>query len=206
MPSAPTEFACPTCAAAGKSNRINATDGALICTGDGSHLWRDTDTFLKLQPARAFTVAPPKFEDSTIRSELKIMVPVAVKQALETKFGAKTDSTIIGFLTMLTEGEVLVIPQSDLKLISEKLGSTPGSSGELKGMVYSAVMDRDTAVESEKIAAGKLAAIRGKNPDMVVINLGDQYEAGINQARGRDMQLDEFIESSVRNGLANSWF
>jgi hypothetical protein len=206
MPSVATEFACPTCIASGKTNRINATDGALICTGDGSHIWKDTDVFSKLQPRRAFTVTPPKLGDSTVRSEMKLMVPTSVKQALETKFGATMESTVIGFMTMLTEGEVLVIPQTDLKMIGEKLGSVPGSSGELKGMVYSATMDRDTAVEAEKIAKDKLAAIRGKNPDMVVINLGDQLPTAIDQARGWDMTLDEFIESSVKNALANNWF
>lgn len=206
MPSIATEFACPTCTASGKTNRINATDGALICTGDGSHLWRDTDIFIKLQPKREFSVTPPKFTDSTLRTEMKIMVPTSVKQALDTKFGSTVESTVIGFMTMLTEGEVLVIPQSDLKLMGEKLGSVPGSSGELKGMIYSATMDRDTAIEAERIAKDKLEAVKGKNPDMVVINLGDQMAAAVDQARGRDMQIDEFIESSVRNGIANSWF
>ena len=206
MPSVQTEFSCPTCKAEGKSHRINATDGALICTHNGTHLWRDTTEFLALKPVMEFKVAPPKFEDTTVRGEIKLMVPIAVKDALVQKWGDKINDTVVALLRMLTEGEVLGVPMSDLKLIGEKLGKIPESSGELKGLVYSAVMDRDTAIENEKESAGKILAIVGKNPGMVVINLGDQYENAVDQAKGRDTTVENFCETSIKNGLANSWF
>jgi hypothetical protein len=137
---------------------------------------------------------------------MKLMVPIAVKDAIVAKYGDRANDTIIALLRMLTEGEVLGIPQSDLKLIGEKLGKIPESSGELKGLVYSVVMDRDTAVENEQVATGKLQAIVGRNPGMVAINLGDQYENAVEQARARDMSVDVFCEVSIKNGLASNWF
>lgn len=206
MPAIATEYGCPTCRTAGKKSRIFATDGALTCQEDSQHRWVDIKTFQDLQPSREFTVTPPKFVDTTPKSEMHLNVPTHVKVALETKFAGRLEATVVGFLTMMTEGEVLPIPQSDLKLIAEKLGANPKSSGELKGMVYSLAMDKETAEQNDKISRGKLEAFMAKNPGMVVVNLHGIEGAAEEQAKNRDMTLDQFCEWALRTGVESNWF
>lgn len=206
MPAVATEYGCPTCRSAGVKGRIFATDGAITCSENSTHTWKDVQQFMDMKPTREYTVTPTKFVDSTPRSEMTLKVPTAVRTALETKFAGRLEATVIGFLTMLTEGEILAVPQSDLKLIAYHLGGVPQSSGELKGMIYSLAMDKEAAVEEAATASGKLLAMQGRNPDMVVVDLGDLRGVAEDQAKGRDMTLDQFCETSLKNGIQSSWF
>ena len=68
---------------------------------------------------------------------------------LEAKFGGTSESTIAGVLAMLSEGDILIVPESDLQRMKERFGKRPESSGELFGLMYSMSMD----LETEKLTA-----------------------------------------------------
>ena len=202
-----TEYGCPACP---KENpgQINYSSGSITCSLNPAHRWNDSMEFAKLQPVKKFTVAPPKFAAQTNHVKMEAMVPLGVKQALETRWAGKLEATVGGVLTMLSEGECLIVPKSDLQRMKERLGKIPESSSELFGLIY-ALGEAANDAKSEAAAAQQdLAAYKGLSRTSVVINLGDQYSAAADKARSQEPPepIEIFLNRNLKNALSENWF
>jgi hypothetical protein len=129
-----------------------------------------------------------------------------VKQGLEAKFGNTSSSTIAGILGMLSEGEILIIPESDLQRMKERFGKRPESSTELFGLMYSQSMDLETANLVATNAQKDVQAYEGRNPNSVLIDLGPLYGTVIEKAREQNEPVKIWIERNLKTAIENSWF
>ena len=164
-----TRYACP---APGCGAQIQAESGQLVCTANSNHRWNDIATFMGLNPQVKYEEAKPPVVAQTNYVKVEVSVPPRVKQGLETRFGSTSSSTIAGVLGMLAEGEILIVPETDLQRMKEKLGKRPESSAELFGLIFNLSMELETANLIAANAQKDVQAYEGRNPNSVLIDLG----------------------------------
>ena len=196
-----TKYACPTCGA-----QIIAGNHKLECSANGTHVWTDIAVFMGLNPAMKYEESKPPMAPQTNHVKVETSVPQKVKEQFEAKFGDRANATLSGFVQMITEGEVLVVPESDLQRIKERFGKRPESSGELFGILYSLSMDLETEKLTSENARKDLLAYEGRNPNSVLIDLGPLYGAVLEKARDQGETAKMFLERSLKTALENNWF
>lgn len=204
-----TEYACKPCKeATGKSVQIVAAGGKLECSN--GHVWVDTATFQAMhgKDMMEFKVAPATFLPQQNYTPISVSLPIAVKAAAEAKFGDKLSPTISGLLQMLVEGDILIIPETDLQRLStgEGLGRRPSSSSELFGMIFALKAEVAEAKQITEDAQRDLKAYEGMAPGRVVVDLGEEYAAAVERSKGANQPLKFFIESNLKNALKDNWF
>ena len=198
-----TRYACP---APGCGAQIQAESGQLVCTANSGHRWNDIATFMSLSPQVKYEEAKPPVIAQTNYVKVEVSVPPRVKQGLETKFGSTSASTIAGVLEMLSEGEILIIPDADLQRMKEKLGKRPESSAELFGLIFNLSMDLETANLIAGNAQKDVQAYEGRNPNSVLIDLGPMYGQVVEKARDQNEPVKVWIERNLKTAIENSWF
>ena len=206
-----TEFSCPACEAAnptGTPGQISYVPGSITCSINPAHTWRDTKEFGDLKPQRRFTVAAAKMPPQVNHVKMTVMIPLGVKTILETQWGARLDETVAGVLTMMSEGNSLMVPKADLQRMKERLGKIPESSAELFGLIYALGLQKDEAAAEVETVRQDLAAYDGLNKGSVVVNLGDNFGSAQEKARSQEPPepLKVFIERVVRTALTENWF
>jgi hypothetical protein len=201
VPIVKTRYGCPSC-----GSQINAENRKLVCSANSAHMWNDIATFMNLNPAVKYEESKPPVIAQTNHVKVEVSVPPKVKQGLEAKFGNTSSATIAGVLGMLSEGEVLIVPESDLQRMKERFGKRPESSAELFGILYSLSMDLETANLVAVNAQKDVQAYEGRNPNSVLIDLGAQYGAVLEKARDQNETAKMFLERSLKLALENSWF
>jgi hypothetical protein len=207
MPVVKSEYSCPKCKqTTGKLNQIVANGGQLQCSGDGSHTWNDTMTFYNEKPTMDFKVAPATFLPQVNHTPVTVSVPIPVKDAFEKKFGERASATIASLIQVLVEGDVIIIPQTDIDRISSRLGQKPGSSGELFGMIFALGEQVNDAKMLADNAAKDLKAYEGMSPGRVVVDLGDVAGDATEKARAQNMPLKVWVESNLKNAISSNWF
>ena len=194
-------YSCPSCGA-----QMQAENRQLICSANRSHSWNDIATFQSLNPQVKYEEAKPPVVVQANHVKVEVTVPPRVKQGLEAKFGSTSSSTIAGVLGMLSEGEVLIIPETDLQRIKEKLGKMPESSGELFGMIYNLSMELETANLIAEEAKKDVAIYEGRNPGAVVLNLGPLYGPVVEKARDQNETASMWLMRNLKTAIDNSWF
>lgn len=196
-----TRWACPSCGA-----QINAENRQFICSANRNHSWNDVAVFQSLNPAVKYEEAKPPVVVQANHVKVEVTVPPRVKQGLEAKFGSTSASTIAGVLGMLAEGEILIVPESDLQRMKERFGKRPESSGELFGLLYSLSMDLETANLIASNAQKEVQAYEGRNPNSVLIDLGALYGPVVEKARDQNEPMKNWIERNLKTAIENSWF
>lgn len=196
-----TKYGCPTCGA-----QIIAGNHRLECSANSSHVWTDSAAFLGLNPPIKYEESKPPVAPQTNHVKMEVTVPPMVRQALEAKFGARADSTIAGVLGMLSEGEILIIPESDLQRMKERFGKLPASSGELFGLMYSLSMDLETEKLTAETARREVLAYEGRNPNSVLIDLGPLYGTVVEKAKDQGEPIKIWLERNLKNAVENGWF
>jgi hypothetical protein len=206
MPLVATEYACPLCKAANLTSQINASDGALTCSMNPSNVWRDIQAFKDLKPRMEFTVSQPKFQPQINHVEMKVMVPLGIKTTLETKMAGKLEATVAGILSMLAEGDILIIPSQDLDRMKQRLGKKPESSGELFGMLFALGEQVTEAKQIAETASNEVKAYESRSPGSVVIDLGAHFTYAVEKAKDENMPVKLWIQDRMKNALENQWF
>jgi hypothetical protein len=201
-----TEFSCPVCKkTTGESNQVLATAGELCCSKNSSHRWNDTMTFLNLGPVAEFKVMPLVAEQ-TDRTPFTIPVPINLKKQLEDKYGAKLYATVVAILNQMNEGTAMIVPNTDVERLVERLGAKFNNSSELVGVVYSKVCEADDARAERDNAVKDLKAYEGLSPGRVVVDLGPQMSAAQAKAVDAQMPLKMWVETQLRNAISENWF
>ena len=201
MPIVKTRYACPTCGA-----QVQAENRKLVCSANPAHTWNDIATFQSLNPAVKYEESKPPIMVQPNHVKVEVTVPPRVKQGLEAKFGTTSSSTISDILGMLAEGEILIVPESDLQRMKELLGKRPESSSEMFGLIYNLSMELETAKLIADEAKKDVAIYEGRNPGAVLINLGALFSSANEKAHSNNQTLKEWMEASVKTALENSWF
>lgn len=201
MPIVKTRYACPSCGA-----QVNAEHRKLVCSANSTHSWNDTAAFLGLNPAVKYEESKPPVAPQPNHVKVEVTVPPRVKQGLEAKFGSTSDSTIAGVLGMLSEGDILIVPESDLQRMKELLGKRPESSSEMFGLVYNLSMELETAKLIADEAKKDVAIYEGRNPGAVLVNMGPLYGAVVEKARDQNETAKMWIERNLRTAIENNWF
>jgi len=208
MPQVPTEYACPLCEAqTGQHKQIVASDRQLVCVANGTHSWQDIQEFMSLKPKMVFATTKVPAQQFN-QAEVKVLIPPRVKDALASRWGDKFNATVAGVLEMVSEGEVLVIPQADLdKLkLGEFLGSKPGSSAELCGMVYSLRQEIQEYKDAADTARKDVAAYENYSPGRVVLDVSSFLGPLTEKAKDANEPVKIFLEKNLRTAIENSWF
>ena len=200
LPTVKTRYACPSCSA-----QIVAENRQLICSANRSHSWNDIATFMGLNPQVKYEESKPPVVVQQNHVKVEVTVPPRVKAGLEAKFGNASSSTIAGVLEMLSEGEILIIPESDLERMKQRFGKKPESSGELFGMIYSLGMDADSSKEAAEIARRDVMAYEGRNPGAVLIDLGPLYGAVVEKAKDANEPTKVYVERVLKTVVENNW-
>jgi len=183
--------------------------GIIQCSVNSAHQWNDHMEFMKLHPTMDFSVPKDTFAPQTNHVDMKVQVPLGVKTALETKFAGTLDSTVAGVLQMLSEGEILIVPESDLQRLKERTNHRPKSASELFGIIFmlgEQVNDRQAEVDQLK---QEVAAYEGRGgKTMVMLDLGDKYAEAAQRAKNQEPPepLKFFLEKNLRNAIENNWF
>lgn len=207
MPLVKSEFSCPTCKkASGKLNQIVANAGELQCTGDGTHRWIDTQSFFNERPTMDFKVAPATFLPQTNHAPITVTVPLGVKTAFEQKYGDKGSATVAALMQVMVEGETMIIPQTDIQRLTERLGKKPSSSGELVGMIFALQSEVSDAKQLAEQATNDVKAYEGMSPGRVVVDLGDQYGEAVGKAKGQEQPLKFWLQEQIKSAIQNNWF
>lgn len=206
MPALPSEYACPACPQ-GKGNwvQIFASAGELSCA-KGLHKWNDTQAFLDANPQMVFKVTVPKALPQENHTPFNLKIPISLKTALDAKFGDKAGPTMLGILWQMLEGEAMIVPETDIQRLAERLGKRPANSSELIGLVYALSCQTEEAQQERDIAVKDVKAYEGMSPGRVVIDLGDQFTEAQVKAKDSSLPVKVWAEQALRNGLENNWF
>ena len=199
-----TEYGCPACKAEGKKSQIYASMGKLVCSGNSSHEWFDSASFKALNPEKAFSVSP-QFHANKPDSSVTIGVSSRVKQDLGTRYAGNLEATLSGFLSMMSEGTVMAVPESDLQRMKTLLGKIPESSGELFGLVYNLFLEKQNADEARDYANKQLDTYERRNLHSVVVDLDDDFAKIVEKSRDADLTPKEYVERGLKNALENDW-
>lgn len=210
MPSIASEYACPTCLKSGARSQIIASDGRLICSVNSGHVWNDTMEFLNQRPTKEFAVAAPAPapQQGHTKLHLDLSVPIGHAESIRAKLGPKLEVTIAGWVSMLAEGEVMLITAADLQRLKQLaiIGKTPQSSSELVGMVYAADMQATEAKDNERRALEEVSAWEGRNRHLLIIDLAEHRQYADTKAKDEAMPTKVWVEEKMKNGIANNWF
>lgn len=207
MPAIRSGYSCPTCKRlTGDTNEVLADGGRLRCSKVEAHLWPDIQDFMDLNPRLDFKQEQPKFQNQTGHVDLTVKVPLRVKNAVSSRFAEKADATVAGLLSMMAEGECMVIGETDLQRISSVLPERPKSGSHLFGMITALIYARDEAKQVADAAAKELKAYEGMAGTRVMVDLGDQYGNATQRAQAENLPTKVFVERVMRTGFENNWF
>ena len=209
MPTLKTEFACPLCKkSTGKSVQILASEGRLSCPENSNHRWADTAAFYADGPQMEFKVGPAKFPPVEGQTPITLKIPLRIKEALDKRYGGDASPQFASVLLALTEGEPMIIPQSDVERLRDRLGATPKNSSELVGLIYAMICQVDEAKATADEAIKDLKAYEGLSRGRVVVDLGDQFESAAAKAKDSEppMPVGLYVQRMVKTALENNWF
>lgn len=210
MPQIKTGYACPKCREVGQKNEIVASDRQLMCSGNSDHKWSDILEFQSLRPTLEFAAAPPPPAAQTGHTKwtLNVSLPINHKTSVEAKLGPKLEPTVAGILSMMAEGDVMIVPAGDLQRLKQigSIGKIPQSSSELVGMIYAADLQKQEAVDNERLAQAEVLAYEGRNRNLLVIDLGEHRTYADQKAKDENMPTKVWVEQMMKNAIANNWF
>jgi hypothetical protein len=201
-----SEFSCPTCKrSTGALNQILANAGELVCSKDPSHKWNDTMEFLNLSPSMDFKVTMAIAPQEN-RTPLNIPVPVNLKKELEKKYGDKLFATVVAILNQMNEGTAMLIPNTDVERLVERLGAKFNNSSELVGLVYSKTCEAEDAKAERDTVLKDLKAYEDRYPGRVIVDLGPQANAAQAKAVDANMPVKLWVETNLKTAIESNWF
>jgi hypothetical protein len=207
MPAIKTEFACPACqVATGKTSQILADAGSIVCSVDATHRWNDTQAFLAMKPIMAFSAPAVQAAPPANQAKIEVSVPQRVKDALDARFGDKVNANVAAALAAFSEGDSIIVHQTDIDRIQQRVGERPTSSGEIYGMIFMLGEQAREAKQTMDYAQSQVKAYENMNPASVMVDLGSFYQIAVEKARDAGLPLKVWLERNLHTALEGSWF
>lgn len=135
---------------------------------------------------------------------LKLTMKNKTLSAARNKYGDKLEATVAQMIEQLTEGDMMIVGETDLGRIKDRMGQRPSNSSELVGMIYAKMCEVDEAKEDRDRAIKDLKAYESMSPGRVVVDLGQNLQAAIDKADGVPVKL--WLESKIATALQENWF
>ncbi len=202
-----SEFSCPICKkTTGALHQIYANLGELSCSFNPAHKWNDYIEFQNLGPTMDFKPEKQKALPQQNHTPLTISVPIPLKAKLDEVYGDKMAATVVSVLNQMSEGQAMMIPETDVVRLTDRLGKRPVNSGELIGLVYAKTCEADDAKSERDTAVKDLKAYEGMAIGRIVIDLGDQLATAQAKAQDAEQPLKYWAEKQFRNALESGWF
>jgi hypothetical protein len=210
MPVLKTEFSCPKCKReTGKANQISAAEGRLVCPANSNHRWEDTVAFYADGPQMEFKVEPAKFPPVEGQAPITLKIPLRIKTELAARWGTDeaVSAKVSDVLLQLVDGDVMIVGETDMNRLSERLGQKFANSSELVGVVWAKMCKVDEAKAEATAAMEDLKAYESRSPGRVVVDLGDQYEAAKDKAKNSEppMPLKVWVEDRIQMVIRENW-
>lgn len=140
MPTA-TDFGCTQCAAKGIHVRVMQNGTNFSCAN--GHIYNGTDELYASNPpkmplpAKAPVIMLPGY----VKTE--IAIPGNLKTALESKFGARLNATVVAILTAIMDPGAFVMSSEDVGQISKYFaGKSVRHGADLVGEIFSIYQER----------------------------------------------------------------
>lgn len=199
MPTA-TDLGCPTCARSNPPVMERLTDTGSGYSCSHGHRFMDTGELMAAQPSRM--PLPPKAPVRMLPGYVKteIFIPGNLKQALDSKFGARLDATLVAICTTLLDPGAFVMSSEDVGQMSKYLaGKTVRHGSELLGEVFSIFQERANLKEQlEKKETTSFSGglmIRPSSETMESLK-----KIAVNQGKSASQIAGECLEVAIKNG------
>lgn len=203
------DLCCPGCLTAGKENPLRTRQGkfAYFCS-EGHEYVTDNDGGVGTplpKDLKRMTVAPPKPKtiDPNV-TEIKLEIPVFVRDQLNSRFGEKTRASVGAVLRAMCDESAFIVGGADCKRLAELFGKKVGDGNTLIGLIFNLKADLTQAEERAKIAAvGQPANVQGGGLGQVVISdfSSDTLERLASIARFRGQTIPDVIKNAIIMGL-----
>lgn len=204
-------LACPRCKAAGKTGvRMFAREGAgYYCVGDPQHKWNDFDALMGENPEKLAYRGIVAKQEGHIK--IQVEVPAAVGEAFMKRFGDRGAATLSAVMNTLSDSRSMILSESDLRNIEDKLGKPVSNGSSIAGELYAL----KTELEQEKATTARLrtnlhTAARGSRVQVsdstVIVDLGDELAEKVNQqAASREWSAETYIQEATRLAIEGGW-
>ena len=203
-------LACPRCEAAGEpSVRMFSREGVGYYCIKNNHIWKDFDELMAAQPKklpyRGITARQDQY------TKVQVEVPGAVAEAFMKRFGDRGAATLASLMNTLSDARSMVLTESDLKNIEEKLGEPVTNGTALAGRFYALKQQLDEANATvNRLRTNLQTAARGSrvqvSDSVVVIDLGDDLAEKVSQAAAsREWTSEAYIQEATRLAIEGGW-
>jgi hypothetical protein len=202
-------IACPSCAAAGNPNvRMFSRAGAgYYCVG-GGHKWMDFDQLMGLNPQK-MEYRGRKTIQANYR-KVEVEVPSEVAEAFLAKFGDRGAATLASVMGVLSRQRSMMIGETDLKTIEERVGQTVPNGAAIAGHLYSlkSTIDEQKAT-IERLRNNLQQMGRGQHAisdSTVFVELGENLASRLQEtAQSKDWTPESYIVEAVRLAIEGGW-
>jgi hypothetical protein len=203
-------LACPRCDAAGEPGvRMFSREGVGYYCIKQNHTWKDFDELM--------AAGPKKLEYRGIQArqeghvEVKIKVPGNVADAFMKRFGERGGATLAAIMNTLSDSRSMMLTESDLKNIEEKLGKPVTNGSAIAGEFYSmkTALDQATA-DVTRLRTSLQTAARGSRVQVsdstVIVDLGEELSEKVNrEAASREWSAETYIQEATRLAVEGGW-
>jgi hypothetical protein len=207
-----TEFACPTCLAAGAEVHLVQSPGkfGLYCSANSAHIFQDTEEFLASNPKKLAMPKPAQKIQPGVEPFI-VKIPTGLIEMLGKRFGTKLDVSVAALLAVMTDSQSFVVVGEDIKRLNELLSAKIANAENLVGHVYNLWVERNQFRQQAEQKSGGASGV-GDLPEMdgdfvqtaIRINI-DAYTAIREKAKFNGMSFSQYVQQVLSIAVQNSW-
>lgn len=196
-------MACPTCDREGKGEvRLFAkNDLGYYCIN--GHKWRDYDELMSLNPRKLQFKGTPARQDGW--EKLSVEMPGDVLRQLQVKYGEKLSATIRGALDLLSQPRFLIIPDEDIKRITDRSGIEVSNASQLVGAIYSLKQTNQQLEEENRLLKANRGGRSLQSATAVSVELGELMPQVAQRAQDWNQEPGEVVADVMRKYIENGW-
>jgi hypothetical protein len=181
---------------------LNAQPNQITC--QNGHRFKDTYELMQRDPEK-YQVAP-KITVQPNQTELKLMVPTTLKDAITAKYGIKLNATVSAVLGILMEPNSFVLDEMAVQRLNDMFGEQVKPTN-LTGLVFNLRSERDDAVKKAEELTVKQPVKAGPQ---LVNNANLTIEPGLldrvtDKAKYQEITPNQFVTNVLTIALDNGW-
>jgi hypothetical protein len=195
-----TGLACPHCDVKGVTGHLMTRIGAIGSFCPNGHTFNDLEELKNMNP-RKLPVNKPLAKPQDGHEEFRLMMPSALRQALQSKFGdpPKVAENIVSFIRSAIDPGTVIINSMDMQQMSEWIGHECKDAGSLKGAVFGLTSDLKQAKASLKISQDSQ---KGRG---ITVDLSEIEEELQQRAENCGITVQEMVKQTVGLAVKNGW-
>jgi hypothetical protein len=201
---------CPDCLAQGKENvrLFTRADAGYYCLG-GGHRWNDYDQLMARNPRKMQFKGIVARQDGFVK--MTIEIPGSVAELIQKKFGEKLSATLAGVMDVLSGERCILMGESDVKRLQDRLGEEVKSPAFIVGKVWElkeATIELQATVD--KLRDNLRQRMAGKTSEplsdtMMILDLGELSGPLMEKANEKEWTPDMYVLEAVRLAIEGNW-